>query len=114
MATDNIHTVLVEGAIQRVDALDATVKRADSVDAEAMVIAAIDDEDADTLVDDVKRAAVMSSMQGLAQQRRLVQEQVRAESAVLVKADPATVPQVTHVDIAQKRAEQLGADKESD
>lgn len=101
---ENIHDVLVQGALEQDDLLTEIATRAEDAPVTDLVAEALETRDGDVLVDGVKRAAILASLERLGAQRDMAAAQVTEEAAWIEKADPSTIRAVTNVDLAQARA----------
>ena len=104
---DDIHTVLVESALKRVEVLDVVREDAGRVDAAALVASA---QDADALAEAILTEAIRASVKHMQEQLRDSLASVTAEAAALRQADPATVKAVTSQEIAARKAAKIRGD----
>lgn len=102
----NVHEVLVESALTRVEVLDAVRTDAAGVDAPALVGEA-DGVGADALARSIVEAGVRVSLGHMRAQVRDSVASVKAEAASVRQADPASVPAVTNQEIAARKAAKL-------
>ena len=102
----DVHTVLVESALARVEVLDAVRDDARGVDAAALVDGAAS---ADEVAARILTEAVRASLQHVTAQVRDSVASVKEEVREIRKADPATVPAVTNKEIAARKAEKVRA-----
>lgn len=105
----NVHEVLVESALTRVEVLDAVRADAAGVDPAALVDEAVG-VGADALARSIVEAGVRASLQHMRAQVRDSVASVKAEAASVRAADPATVPAVTNQEIAARKAARLTED----
>jgi hypothetical protein len=101
---ENIHDVLVQGALEQDALLTEVAERAQEAPVSDLVAEAMATGNGDLLVDGVMRAAVLASLEQFKAQRDMAATQVTEEAAWIEKADPSTIRAVTSVDIAQARA----------
>lgn len=103
MAAD-VHTVLVESALTRVDVLNAVREDAAKVDGAALVDEAATADDLAALV---LREGIRASVRHMAVQVRDSITSVKAEMDAVRKADPATLRSVTDQEIAARKVEKI-------
>lgn len=104
---DDVHTVLVESALDRVEVLDAVSVDASQVDARAVVAQARRAQSSDALVYGIIQEAVRAAVMHLPAAVRDSAKSVRAEMAAVKRADPATIKAVASQEIAARKVERI-------
>lgn len=100
----NVHEVLVESALARVEVLDDVRVDAARVDGADLVDGA---QSADALAAAIIAEAVRASMRHIAAQVRDSVDSVKEEAKEIRKADPATIKSVTSQEIAARKVEKM-------